>query len=372
MGFFDRLKAEFIDIIEWRDEQSDLLVYRFERYEHEIKMNAKLIVRPGQKAVFVNEGQIADVFGPGTHTLTTQNMPVLATLKGWKYGFESPFKAEVYFIRTTDQLDRKWGTPNPVMLRDADFGVVRLRARGNYAYRLNTDADFLTRFVGARDQWAASEIEGQLRTRVISGFSDAVAETRIPALELAANYDEISTEVQRRLDTIFGEMGLELISFTLENISLPEEVEKALDQRSSMGAIGNLNQFSQYQAAQAMRDLANNEGGGGGAQMMGMMMGSQMANGMGQVMQQPQEAAQVEAPNLCGNCHQPMAPNAKFCGHCGTPAQSQVGCIKCQAPLAPGAKFCGQCGSPQESKCKKCQVDLAPGAKFCSHCGEAQ
>ncbi len=371
MGFFSRLKAEFIDIIEWEHENPGVLVHRFDRFNNEIKMNAKLIVRPGQRAVFVNEGEIADVFEPGTHTLSTQNMPILATLKGWKYGFESPFKAEVYFIKTTEQLDRKWGTPNPVMMRDSDFGVVRLRARGNYAYKIEISHEMISRFVGSRDELTADDIEGQVKTRVISSFSDCIGELKIPALDLAAQYDEIGEATSGKLDAIFGELGLSLLSFTIENITLPEEVEKAMDQRASMGAIGNMNQFAQYQSAQAVREMASNPNSGGG-NMMGMMMGAQMAGGVGNalVQEQPQQAAPQMA---CPKCSAANPAGAKFCSSCGQNMQPpQEACVKCNAGIAAGSKFCAECGSPQESKCNKCGVDLAPGSKFCPECGSAQ
>jgi membrane protease subunit (stomatin/prohibitin family) len=294
MGLLNMLKSEFIDIIEWPENEPGVLVHRFQRHDNEIKMNAKLIVRPGQRAVFVNEGQIADAFEPGTYTLTTKNVPILATLKGWKYGFDSPFKAEVYFIKTTEQLDRKWGTPNPVMLRDADFGIVRLRARGNYSYKIGITKEMVSRFVGAQSDFYNDTIEDQLRVKVISSFSDCIGEHKIPALDLAAKYDEISAFMTDKLQADFEKLGLELLSFALENISLPEEVQKAMDQRASMGALGNLNNFSQYQAANALRDAAQNEGGSGN--MMGMMMGAQMAGGVSNALHQKEQPAPPQGP----------------------------------------------------------------------------
>jgi membrane protease subunit (stomatin/prohibitin family) len=296
MGLFSAFKNQFIDIIEWPEETTGVLVHRFERYDNEIKYGAKLIVRPGQKAVFVSEGQIADVFEPGTHTLETKNIPILRTLLSLPYGFESPFKAEVYFIKTTEQLDRKWGTTSPVMLRDADFGIVRLRARGNYSYTVGVDKAMLSRFVGARSEFRADELEDQVRTQLVSSFSDCLGEHKIAALDLAAKYDEIGKFMFDKLTTNFSELGLKLQSFAIENISLPEEVQKAMDQRASMGALGNLNNFSQYQAANALRDAAQNEGGAGN--MMGMMMGGQMAGGVSNalVQEQPQAAPTAAAP----------------------------------------------------------------------------
>lgn len=287
MGLFDKIKHQLLDVIEWADQSDEILVHRFPRYENEIKNGAKLIVRPGQRAVFVNEGKIADAFEPGTHTLSTKNLPILRTLLSWPYGFESPFKAEVYFINTTEQLDRKWGTPNPVMMRDQDFGIVRLRCRGNFSYNVGTSEEMISRFVGARPDYSCDEIEDQLRAKTVSSFSDCIAELKIPALDLAAQYDEISESMRKKLEKDFKNMGLELISFTLENISLPEEVQKAMDERASMGAIGNLGNYAQYQSSKAMREAAQNPSGAGN--MMGMMVGGQlgaMAGGMNQSQQQ--------------------------------------------------------------------------------------
>jgi membrane protease subunit (stomatin/prohibitin family) len=368
MGLFEKIRAEFIDIVEWRDQEPGVLVHRFERHDQEIKMGAQLTVRPGQRAVFVNEGKIADVFEAGRHTLETQNLPILATLMGWKYGFHSPFKAEVYFLNTTEQLDRKWGTATPVILRDADFGMVRLRARGNFSYKLSADRELIGRLVGSRQAYRSEDIEGQLRAKAVSSFTDALGELKIPVLDLQAQYDEIGGSMKEKLGSFFDELGLELLGFLLENVTVPEEVEKAMDQRASMGAVGNLNQFAQYQAAQALRDAAGNPGMAGN--MMGMMVGGQLASGLGEVLKQTAPAA---AGTLCPKCSAEVADGAKFCGACGaTMASAGSACVKCRAALAQGAKFCGACGSPQQVTCAKCGAVLAAGTKFCGECGAAQ
>lgn len=282
MGLFDVFRSQFIDIIEWADENPRVLVHRFDRHNNEIKYGAKLIVRPGQSAIFVNEGQIADHFGPGTYTLHTKNLPVLTSLLSLPYNFESPWKAEVYFVRTTVQLDRKWGTGTPVMMRDADFGVVRLRAYGNFSYRVSLQNDLLQRFVGAQADYSGTGIEEQVTAQIVSILSDTLGELKIPALDLAAEYTEISEGVKGRLDAVFSAMGFELCSFTVENISLPEEVNKALDKRSSVGALGGvMNQYTQMQAADAMKAAAENPNGSG---MMGAVVGMNLGNtGMGAV-----------------------------------------------------------------------------------------
>ncbi|MBB6482007.1 SPFH domain-containing protein [Spirochaeta isovalerica] len=287
MGLFDKIKGEFIDIIEWTDDSSDTIVYRFERYGNEIKNGAKLTVRESQAAVFINEGKLADVFQPGMYELTTANLPILSTLKGWAHGFNSPFKAEVYFVNTKRFTDLKWGTQNPIMLRDAEFGPIRLRAFGSYSIRVTDPSLFLKEVVGTDGDFTTDEVVGQLRNIVVSRFTDALGESKIPALDLAANYDELGKFMEGKIGGEFGEYGLELVKLLVENISLPPAVEEALDKRSSMGILGNLNQYSQFQAANAMEAAANNPSGtaSGG---IGMGMGFAMANQMGQAMNQQQ------------------------------------------------------------------------------------
>ncbi len=279
MGIFDKLKGEFIDIIEWLDNTSDTLVFRFERYGNEIKYNAKLVVRESQMAVFVNEGQIADVFTPGTYTLQTQNMPILSTLKGWKYGFQSPFKAEVYFISTRKFTDRKWGTKNPIMMRDPEFGPIRLRAFGTYTFRA-TDPSILVREVAGTDaHFTTDEITEQLRNIIITRFSDMLAESKIPAIDLAARYNELSQTLQGIVNEEYTEYGLELTTLLIENVSFPPEVEEAIDKRSSIGVIGDLHKYMQYQSGLSMSQAAQNPSGGA-SDGIGMGMGFAMANQM--------------------------------------------------------------------------------------------
>lgn len=287
MGLWDKIRGEFIDIIEWLDPTNDTIIYRFERYQNEIKMGAKLTVRESQVAVFVNEGQIADVFQPGLYTLSTQNLPIMTTLKGWKYGFDSPFKAEVYFVNTRQFVNLKWGTKNPVMLRDAEFGPIRLRAFGTYAMRIKDPVKFIKEIAGTDGHFTTDEIHDQLRNVVITRFTDGLAESRIPALDLASNYDELSKLLDTKIKPEFEELGMELTKFLIENISLPPEVEAALDKRSSMGIIGNLGAFTQFQAANSMEKAAENPGGMAGAGV-GMGMGFAMANQMGNMYQNNQ------------------------------------------------------------------------------------
>ncbi len=281
MSWWDRLKGELIDIIEWLDSSQDAMVYRFERYGNEIKNGARLVVREGQVAAFVNEGRLADVFEPGTHTLETRNLPVLSTLQGWPHGFASPFKAEVYFVSTRRFTDLKWGTKNPVMLRDAEFGPVRLRAFGTYTIRVSDAGRLLTDLVGTNPHFSVEQISDQLRNLLVSSFTDVLGESRIPVLDLAANYDELSAFLSARVQPDFDKYGLEVLDLRVENISLPPEVEQALDKRTSMGIVGNLAAYTQYQAATAMQDAARNPGGTAAAGV-GMGVGFAMANQMAQ------------------------------------------------------------------------------------------
>jgi membrane protease subunit (stomatin/prohibitin family) len=281
MGFFDNLKNQishqWIEIIEWLDDSNDTLVYRFPVYNQEIKMGAQLTVRENQAAIFVNEGQVADLFKPGRYELSTQNLPILTTLRGWKYGFQSPFKAEVYFFNTRIFTDLKWGTSNPVMMRDAEFGMIRIRAFGTYALRISDPKAFFTTIVGTQGLTTTDEILGQLRSTIISQFSDIVAESKIAALDLASSYNELSALAQKDLGPAFGQFGLEVSRFIIDNISLPEEVEAAIDQRTKLGVLGDrLGQYAQMQTAESIKIAAANPGGVAG---IGAGLGAGMAIG---------------------------------------------------------------------------------------------
>jgi membrane protease subunit (stomatin/prohibitin family) len=283
MSIWDKLRGELIDIVEWLDDTPDTMVWRFPRYQNEIKNNAQLIVRPSQVAAFINEGQLADVFvNPGTYTLNTQNLPVLATLRGWKYGFDSPFKAEVYFVSTKTFTGRKWGTKNPIMLRDPEFGPVRLRAFGSFAVKVLEPATFLKEIVGTNASFSVDTISEQLRDMVVARFADTLGESKIPILDLASNYDELGKFITANIKDDFAAFGLQVVQLFVENISLPPEVEAAMDKRTSMGIIGDLGKYSQFQAANAMEKAAENPGGAG-ASGIGMGMGFAMANQMGQM-----------------------------------------------------------------------------------------
>ncbi|MEZ5667408.1 MAG: SPFH domain-containing protein [Alphaproteobacteria bacterium] len=294
MGLWDKIKGEFVDIVEWTDDSNDTMVYRFERYGNEIKFGAQLTVRQAQVAVFVNEGQCADIFGPGMYTLETQNLPLLSTLQNWRHGFSSPFKAEVYFISTRRFTDLKWGTKNPIMLRDPEFGPIRLRAFGTYSIRVKEADIFLREIVGTDGHFTTDEITDQLRNLIVSRFANVIGQSNIPALDLAGNYDQLGDFLTQRIAPEFEAYGLELIKILVENISLPPEVEKVLDKRSSMGVIGDLSKYMQYQSAEAIGDAAT-ASGGAAASGMGMGMGFAMANQMAQSMGQAHAPAGGQA-----------------------------------------------------------------------------
>jgi membrane protease subunit (stomatin/prohibitin family) len=280
---FNRLMGQFVDVIQWLDDSPDTMVWRFERQGNEIKHGAKLTVREGQMAVFVNEGEIADVFTPGMYELYTRNLPILSTLQAWPHGFESPFKAEVYFCNTRIFTDLKWGTKNPVIVRDPEFGPVRLRAFGTYAIRIKDPAVFIREVVGTDGHFTIDEISDQLRNTIVARFSTIVASSGIPTLDLAANYDQLGQFVLGRIAPEFTNYGLELTTIMVENVSLPPEVEQALDRRTSMGIVGDLRKYAQFQAAEAMRAAAENPGGDAGAGI-GMGMGMAMAKQIGEAL----------------------------------------------------------------------------------------
>lgn len=281
MGLIDRLRAELIDLIEWVDDSRHTLVWRYPRFQNEIKYGAQLIVRPGQVAVFVRQGQIADVFEPGQHKLTTKNLPVLSTLAGWIYGFESPFKAEVYFVNTRQITDLKWGTPNPVPLRDSDFGVLRVRAFGTYVLKAIDPVTLLKELVGADSHFEADEIHELLRSIINSAFADVVGKSEISLLDLAANYRDLSEQVRQAVvERVDDEYGLQIPQLWIVNISVPAEVEQALDTRSRLNVLGDMATFQAYQMGEAIPIAAANPAGGLAATGVGLGMGVAMAGPM--------------------------------------------------------------------------------------------
>ena len=352
MGFIKNIvTSQLIDVIEWTDDTQNTMVHKYDMNGKEIMMGAQLTVRESQVAIFVNEGQLADVFQPGRHELTTQNMPIMTALKSWKFGFNSPFKSDLYFVNTKQFLDNKWGTSNPVMMRDAEFGMIRIRAFGSFAFRVKDPTTFMKEVFGTSSMYTVEDVVGQIKSVVVSGLSDAIAQSKIPALDLAANYTELSQFAQTALSPKVEALGLELTNFVIENISLPEEVEKAIDKRTSMGVVGDLNKYTQFQAAEAMREAANNPNGG----MAGMGVGMGAGAAMGQMFTQSMNAATGAAP-------------------AAAPAGATAACTACGQAIPAGSKFCPSCGAQQTAAagafCPGCGQKVEAGVKFCPNCGQ--
>ena len=292
MALMDFIKKQFIDILQWTEDGDGTLAWRFPMQEMEIQNGASLTVRDSQLALFVNEGTVADAFGPGMYKLTTQTLPVLTYLKNWDKLFESPFKSDLYFFSTRIQLDQKWGTPNPITIRDKDFGIVRMRAFGIYSYHLSDAKTFYQKISGTRESYTRDELEGQLRNTMVAGLSYLFGESGVAFIDMAANQDEFGKVMLEKMTSVFAEFGLTLDSLVVQNVSLPEELQKILDQRIGMNMIGDMQRFTQYQVANSIPDAAKNEGG-----MAGIGVGLGAGVGFGQVMGQAMaSAAQLMTP----------------------------------------------------------------------------
>ncbi|PYT57033.1 MAG: hypothetical protein DMG46_15520 [Acidobacteria bacterium] len=331
MSLRDFITKQFIDVIEWVEPEEGLLAYRYPMQDREIQNGGKLTVRDSQAAVFVNEGKVADAFGPGLYTLNTQTLPILTYLKNWDKAFKSPFKSDVYFFSTRIQIDQHWGTQNPISIRDKEFGALRLRGFGIYSYHLSDAKSFYSKISGTRDIYHVADLEGQLRNTIIAKMTDAFAASQVPFLDMAANQGALAEKIGEALKPSFTDYGLALDSFVVENLSLPDELQKVLDQRISMNVLGDMGKFTQYQVAQAIPIAAGNEGGG--AVGMGAGLGAGVAMGqamMDAVKKSTSTPAVGAAPAPAG------APSAetKFCSECGK-------------SISRSAKFCPECGKPQ-------------------------
>jgi membrane protease subunit (stomatin/prohibitin family) len=318
-------KKQFVDVIQWTESGDGVLAYRYPMQDMEIQYGAQLTVRESQMALFVNEGKAADAFAPGLYTLETRTLPLLTNLQNWDKMFQSPFKSDVYFFSTRLQTDQRWGTQNPITIRDKDFGMVRLRGHGIYSYHLVNPLLFHQRVSGTRELYTVADIEGQLRNSIVSRVSDAFASSQIPFLDMAANLDELGKAIGEAVAPMFAELGLGLDSFVVENLSLPEELQRRLDERIGMNMVGNLRDYTQFQVAQSIPTAAANEGGGAG---LGAGLGAGMA--MGKAM------ADAISGGTGGNAASGAAAGAatKFCVECG-------------ASIPRASKFCPDCGKPQ-------------------------
>jgi membrane protease subunit (stomatin/prohibitin family) len=321
-------KKQFVDVIQWTESGDGVLAYRYPMQDMEIQYGAQLTVRESQMALFVNEGKAADAFGPGLHTLETRTLPLLTNLQNWDKLFQSPFKSDVYFFSTRMQTDQRWGTQNPITVRDKDFGMVRLRGHGIYAYHLVNPLLFHQRVSGTRDLYTTADLEGQLRNTIIGRVSDAFASSQIPFLDMAANLVELGKTIGEQLTATFTELGLQLDTFVVQSLSLPDELQKRLDERIGMNMVGNLRDYTQFQVAQSIPTAAANEGGGGaglGAGLgAGMAMGKAMADAIGGNTSSPTggasnagDAAAAGATKFCVECGKSIPRAAKFCSECG-------------------------------------------------------
>ncbi|MCC7042971.1 MAG: SPFH domain-containing protein [Acidobacteria bacterium] len=292
MALSDFIRSQFIEIIEWTDDSRDTLAYRWPDDDKEIKRNAQLIVRESQMVQFVYLGQYGDLFGPGKHTLSTENIPILSRLKGWKYGFESPFKADVYFVITRTFTGNKWGPSNPIMMRDQDFGIVRVRAFGTYDFKIVEPAKFLKEVAGTDHHFRLDEFADVMRSRLVSTFSEAIATAKIPVLDVAMRYSELGEALLPVINPILhGKYGSEMTAFVVENVSVPPEVEAAIDKRSSMAAVGNLNDYVKFQMAQGMAEGGSSVGGVGAEMAVGFAIAKEMMAQSGGIMAQATPAA---------------------------------------------------------------------------------
>jgi len=314
MGLMDFVKKQFIDILQWTEDGDEVLAWRFPTADKEIQQGAQLIVRETQAAVFVDEGRAADVFGPGHHAIHTRNIPLLTDLRHWSSLFESPFKSDVYFFSTRLRLNQTWGTAQPVTMRDPEFGAVSLRAYGIYSYRIGAPGVFFQRVSGTRETYLVGDLEGQLRATLVSTLADHFAESRVPFLDMAANQAELAAAVQAKARPLLADLGLSLESFQIQNVSLPDELAKRLDERIGMGIVGSLPAYTQFQVARSIPVAAAEGGGAAGA---GVGVGAGVA--MGQAMAQAVGAIAASSAITCARCHARLDRPSKFCPECGAP-----------------------------------------------------
>ena len=335
MSLRDFLQKQFIDVIPWTESEDGVLAWRFPMRDMEIQNGGQLTVRESQLAVFVNEGRVADVFTPGLYTLTTRTLPLLTNLMNWDKEFLSPFKSDVYFFSTRVQVDQHWGTATPITIRDAEFGAVRLRAYGIYSYRIADAKVFYNKASGTREIYRVDELEGQLRNTIVGRIADTFASSKIPFLDMAANQVAVGQKIAEQMAPAFASFGLALDSFVVESLSLPDELQKILDQRISMGMIGDMNRYTQFEVAQSMPIAAANEGGGAAGVGVGLGAGLTMAQQMMNAMKPPQAGGPA-----------PAGGGAAPAGG-GAPAADTKFCMNCGKPIARAAKFCPECGSAQ-------------------------
>lgn len=348
MGIWDSIRKQFIEVIEWVEQGDDILAWHFPIADNEIKNGAQLTVRPTQAAIFIEQGQVADQFTNGRHALTTENLPVLTKLRSWKYGFDSPFKADIYYFSLRQKMAQRWGTPGPITIRDKDFGSVQIRMFGTFSYHIADVATFFREVSGTRTEYTADELNQQLVSQINGGVAAVFAASGVPFLDMAANQVELAKAMQAKLTEYTQKIGVAIDAFVVENVSVPPALQEALSQKQSMGIMGDdIAKFAQYNAAKAIGDAARNQGPAGMG--VGMAVGAGVAQVMSGVFQQPAPAAAA-------------APAA-------APAPQMKGCIACGKGIDADAQFCRWCGKPQSLTCGKCGTQAAGDAAFCAKCG---
>ncbi len=375
----------FLKVIEWADASPNTIVHKIETKQNRIEKGSALTVREGQVAIFCDKGRMADVFLPGYYKLDTDTLPILTTLLSWKYAFQTPFKSEIYFVNTTRFPKQRWGTANPIMVRDPDFGPVRVRGFGTYSFRVQDAYVFMTELSGAHLAYTTEDITDHIRSMLVTALSDAVGESGISVVDMAGSLMELGEAVSKNLQKRFEELGLELCDFNFENVSLPAELEKALDENARLGMMRrNVDVYAQMAQADALREAAKNPGMAGSAMGagLGLGMGVNMMNAMSGNMNANAAAVAgagvgvgvgvtpAEPMKACPKCGEMQPAKAKFCAVCGGKMVEEKTCAKCGAKLSSKAKFCPECGAPTAAVCPKCGAKLSATAKFCPECGE--
>lgn len=370
MGFFGR---QFLSVIEWTDISNDIIVYRYPMpKKSEIMNSSTLVVRESQAAIFVHKGEIADVFGPGTYKLATENIPFLTKMLSLSTKGDSRIKAEVYFINTKRFTGLKWGTQNPIMMRDVDFGNIRLRGYGTFSIKVDDPVKFMRECFGTNTIYRVNNIVDQYKSTLVQLLTDVIGESKLSALDLAAKYKELSKNIEAHAKEEFSPLGLKVSNFVIENLSLPEDVEKMLDERTKIGVIGSKGgSYAQYKAANAMGDIAKNSNGGGLAGLgvglgAGTNIGGMFANSLSEA-----KDSKKKSSIQCVKCGKTIPTNSKFCPECG--ATQALACPGCGEPISKGDKFCVNCGeklTKSANVCAECGAVLAPKAKFCAGCGK--
>jgi membrane protease subunit (stomatin/prohibitin family) len=337
MSLRDFISKQFIDVIDWVEPEDGILGYRYPMQDREIQNGGKLTVRDSQLALFVNEGRAADAFGPGLYTLNTQTLPILTYLRNWDKGFQSPFKSDVYFFSARTQTDQHWGTPNPITIRDKEYGTIRLRGFGIYSYHIKDAKTFYSKVSGTRDVYTVGDLEGQLRNTIVARMTDAFAVSQVPFLDMAANQAALGEKIKSQTAPAFEEYGLVLDTFVVENLSLPEELQKVLDQRISMNIVGDMGRFTQYEVAQSIPIAAGNEGGGG----VGVGAGLGAGVAIGQAMMDAVKKGIASGSGTSGSSEGGAAALTT------TPSAETKFCQACGKPIPRSSKFCPECGKPQ-------------------------